>query len=72
MSVRQARSDYSDRDRERLSPIRNDVLLNSLESATTTIITKDRVYIPAPRDFEPVFHITADAKEFYVRFDTIP
>ena len=39
---------------------------------TTTIITKDRVYIPVPRDLEPVFHITAGAKEFYVRFDTIP
>ena len=33
---------------------------------------KDRVYIPVPRDFEPVFYITAGAKEFYVRFDTIP
>ena len=39
---------------------------------TTTIITKDRVCIPVPRDLEPVFHITAGAKEFYVRFDTIP
>ena len=39
---------------------------------TTTVITKDRVYVPVPRDLEPVFHITAGAKEFYVRFDTIP
>ena len=40
--------------------------------ATTTIITKDTIYIPVPRDLEAAFHITAGAKEFYVRFDTIP
>ena len=39
---------------------------------TTTVITKNRVYIPVPRDLEPVFRITTGAKEFYVRFDTIP
>ena len=39
---------------------------------TTTIITKDRIYIPVPRDLEQAFHITGGAKEFYVRFDTIP
>ncbi len=39
---------------------------------TTTIITKDRIYIPVPRDLEQAFHITSGAKEFYVRFDTIP
>ena len=39
---------------------------------TTTIITKDTIYIPVPKDLEAAFHITAGAKEFYVRFDTIP
>lgn len=39
---------------------------------TTTIVTKDRVYIPVPAELEAAFKITAGAKEFYVRFDTIP
>jgi molecular chaperone HtpG len=38
---------------------------------TTTIFTKDRIYIPVPEQLVPVFRITAGAKEFYVRFDTI-
>lgn len=39
---------------------------------TTTIMTKDRVYVPVPKLLEPAFQITEGAKEFYVRFDTIP
>jgi molecular chaperone HtpG len=39
---------------------------------TTTIITKDHVYVPVPKLLEPAFLITDGAKEFYVRFDTIP
>jgi len=39
---------------------------------TTTIMTKDRVYVPVPKLLEPAFQITDGAKEFYVRFDTIP
>lgn len=39
---------------------------------TTTIITKDRIYVPVPKVLEPAFQITGGAKEFYVRFDTIP
>ncbi|KPL23577.1 MAG: hypothetical protein AMJ75_05810 [Phycisphaerae bacterium SM1_79] len=39
---------------------------------TTTIVTKDRIYIPVPKVIEPAFQITNGAKEFYVRFDTIP
>ena len=39
---------------------------------TTTIVTKDRIYVPVPVDLEPAFHISDGAKEFYVRFDTIP
>jgi molecular chaperone HtpG len=39
---------------------------------TTTIITKDHIYVPVPSELESAFKITAGAKEFYVRFDTIP
>jgi hypothetical protein len=39
---------------------------------TTTIITKDRIYVPVPKELERAFQITVGAKEFYVRFDTIP
>lgn len=40
--------------------------------ATTTIVTKDRIFVPVPKMLEPAFQITNGAKEFYVRFDTIP
>lgn len=39
---------------------------------STTIITKDRIYVPVPSQLEAAFQITSGAKEFYVRFDTIP
>ena len=39
---------------------------------TTTIVTKDRIYVPVPRVLELAFQITNGSKEFYVRFDTIP
>ena len=39
---------------------------------TTTIVTKDRIYVPIPKVLEPAFQITDGTKEFYVRFDTIP
>ena len=39
---------------------------------TTTIVTKDRIYVPVPKVIEPAFQITDGTKEFYVRFDTIP
>jgi molecular chaperone HtpG len=39
---------------------------------TTTIVTKNRIYIPIPKPLEPAFQINDGAKEFYVRFDTIP
>ncbi|MCX6543491.1 MAG: ATP-binding protein [Acidobacteria bacterium] len=39
---------------------------------TTTIVTRDRVFVPVPKVLEPAFQITDGAKEFYVRFDTIP
>ena len=39
---------------------------------TTTIVTKDRIYVPVPKAIEPAFQITDSTKEFYVRFDTMP
>jgi molecular chaperone HtpG len=39
---------------------------------TTTIVTKNRIYLPVPKVLEPAFQITDGAKEFYVRCDTIP
>ena len=39
---------------------------------TTTIITKDRIFVPVPRELESAFWISNGSKEFFVRFDTIP
>ena len=39
---------------------------------TTTIVTKDRIFVPVPRELESAFRISNGAKEFFVRFDTIP
>ena len=40
--------------------------------ATTTIVTKNRIYVPVPKLLEAAFQVTEGTKEFYVRFDTIP
>lgn len=39
---------------------------------TTTIVTKDRIFVPVPKELESAFRISNGAKEFFVRFDTIP
>jgi molecular chaperone HtpG len=39
---------------------------------TTTLITKNRIFVPVPKVLESAFQITDGVKEFYVRFDTIP
>ncbi len=39
---------------------------------TTTIVTKNRIFVPVPKVLELAFKITDGVKEFYVRFDTIP
>lgn len=39
---------------------------------TTTIVTRDRIFVPVPRELESAFRISSGAKEFFVRFDTIP
>lgn len=38
---------------------------------TTTIVTKNRIFIPVPWDLEHAFQVTDEGKEFYVRFDTL-
>ncbi len=39
---------------------------------TTTIVTKNQIFVPVPKVLEPAFQIADGTKEFYVRFDTIP
>lgn len=39
---------------------------------TTTIVTKNRIYIPVLKALRPAFQATNGTREFYVRFDTIP
>ena len=39
---------------------------------TTTIVTKDRIFVPVSRELESAFQISNGSKEFFVRFDTIP
>jgi molecular chaperone HtpG len=39
---------------------------------TTTIVTKNQIFVPVPKALEAAFQISDGAKEFYVRFDTIP
>ncbi|MDE0080017.1 MAG: ATP-binding protein [Caldilineaceae bacterium] len=39
---------------------------------TTTIVTKNRIYIPVPSGLEQAFQVVGGTKEFYVNFNTIP
>ena len=39
---------------------------------TTTIILKNRLFVPVPKDLEDEFRIAQGEKQFYVNFDTIP
>ena len=39
---------------------------------TTTIVTRNRIYVPVPKILESAFQANDGPKEFYVRFDTIP
>ena len=38
---------------------------------TTTLFTKERIYVPVPPPLVQEFKITEGAKEFFVRFDTV-
>lgn len=38
---------------------------------TTTLITKNRIFVPIPEQLEPAFYPVDGVKEFFVRFDTL-
>ena len=39
---------------------------------TTTIVTRNRIFVPVPEELAGAFRILNGTKEFFVRFDTIP
>lgn len=39
--------------------------------ATTTLITKDRIFVPVPEILEPEFQVAKGPREFFVRFDLL-
>jgi len=39
--------------------------------STTTIITKNRIFIPVPKILEHFFTVEEEKKQFYVKFDTV-
>jgi molecular chaperone HtpG len=38
---------------------------------TTTLVLKNRIYVPVPKPLEPAFKLVDGVKEFFVRFDVI-
>ena len=38
---------------------------------TTTLVLKNRIYVPVPKTLEPAFKLVGGVKEFFVRFDAI-
>jgi hypothetical protein len=38
---------------------------------TTTLVLKNRIYVPVPKALEPAFKLVDGVKEFFVRFDAI-
>lgn len=45
---------------------------NGMMLPTTTLILKNRLFVPIPSELEDEFRIFEGAKQFYVNFDTIP
>jgi len=45
---------------------------NGMMLPTTTLILKNRLFVPIPNELEAEFRITEGPKQFYVNFDTIP
>ncbi|WP_064118942.1 ATP-binding protein [Pseudomonas fluorescens] len=39
--------------------------------ATTTLITKERIFVPVPKVLEAEFHVAKGPREFFVRFDLL-
>jgi molecular chaperone HtpG len=38
---------------------------------TTTLITKNRIFVPVPEALAEEFKVSSGAKEFFVRFDVL-
>lgn len=57
-------------DIEMPEPLANEVASGAV-IPTTTIVTRNRIYVPVPAELVADFKITDGAKEFYVRFDTV-
>lgn len=38
---------------------------------TTTLITKDRIFVPVPLILQPEFQVATGPREFFVRFDLL-
>ena len=45
--------------------------MGSLSLLTTTIITKDRIFVPVPQELTPTFDVKTDEKQFYVTYDIL-
>lgn len=45
---------------------------NGMMLPTTTLILKNRLFVPIPSELEEEFRISEGSKQFYVNFDTIP
>lgn len=45
---------------------------NGMMLPTTTLILKNRLFVPVPTELEGEFRISEGSKQFYVNFDTIP
>jgi len=57
-------------DIEMPDPIK-DVIAGGNGFPTTTIIMKNRIFVPVPPLLVPSFYIEQGKKEFYIRFDSI-
>ena len=45
--------------------------MGSLSLLTTTIITKDRIFVPVPQELVLTFDVKIDEKKFYVTYDIL-
>ncbi len=57
-------------DIELKEPIQN-VTAGGCVLATTTIVTKNRIFVPIPHQLVPSFEVKEGTKEFFVRYDTL-
>ncbi|MCZ0931721.1 MAG: hypothetical protein OXJ52_01005 [Oligoflexia bacterium] len=45
--------------------------MGSLSILTTTIVTKDRIFVPVPQELLQSFEVKAGEKKFYVTYDIL-